>query len=261
MLNSKPHANILVVDDQEDITWSLSQALSDQELNVSVNTAAHGKEALEKLSDETINLLITDIMMLEVGDQDLFIEAKKKYPAVAVIVMTTLPSSSFKKEAVLGENLFFVEKPFDINKLKQQIVKILDEKPPANLSLTGIHLTDIIQLKCLAGATTALQIYKGNQQGTIYFREGELIHATCEQLEGEEAFLELLALGKGIITTMPLPETVATTLSRPCMTLVREGLDKIKTSEQRAAEEEQARKRAAEEKAAREKAAEEEARK
>ncbi|MCK4838943.1 MAG: response regulator [Desulfobulbaceae bacterium] len=258
MVKNKPQANILVVDDQEDITWSLSQALSDDE-NVSVITAANGKEALDKLSGATINLLISDIMMLDVGDQDLFIEVKKKYPAVTVIVMTAMPSASFKKESVLGENLFFVEKPFDINKLKQQIVRILSEKSPADHSLSGIYLTDIIQLKCLAGATTTLQTNKGNQQGTIYFKDGEIIHAVCGQQEGEKAFFEVLAFGRGIINTTPLPETITTTIARPGMTLVREGINRIKTAEQKAAEEELARKRAAEDEAAKKKAAEQEA--
>ena len=94
MADNIPRHNILVVDDQEDITWSLSQTLSEKEVNASVITAGNGQEALDKLSGETIHLLITDIMMLEVDGHDLFIEIKKKYPAVAVIVMTTLPTTS-----------------------------------------------------------------------------------------------------------------------------------------------------------------------
>ncbi|MEN8142667.1 MAG: response regulator, partial [Thermodesulfobacteriota bacterium] len=258
MVNSKPQTRIMVVDDQEDITWSLSQALSDKEVNATVATAASGEEALDKLSDETINLLITDIAMLEVNDQDLFIEIKKKYPAVSVIVMTAFPSASFKKEAVLGDNLFFVEKPFDINKLKKQVVRILTEKASVDIAaMAGISITDIIQLKCLAGATTTLQVNHSNRQGLIHFKNGEIIHAVCDQHEGEEAFYEVLAFGKGVITIVPFLEKVETTISRPCMTLVRENIGIRETAERRAAEKEEARKRTEEEEAARKKAEEE----
>ena len=267
MAASKPQTKIMVVDDQDDITWSLSQALSDKEINASVITASTGKEALEKLSDDTINLLITDITMLDVDDQDLFLEIKKKFPAVYVIVMTAFPSANFKKEAVLGENLFFVEKPFDINKLKEQVARILAEKGSTDIStMPGISITDVIQLKNLAEATTTLRVDKSNQQGLIHFKDGEVIHAACDNQEGEDAFYKVLAFDKGIITTIPLQETIETTISRPCMTLIREGIDptgglvaKKEAARKKPEEEEAAWKKAEEEEAARKKAEEEEA--
>ena len=181
------------------------------------------------------------------------------YPTVSVIVMSAFPSASFKKEDVLGENLFFVEKPFDINKLKDQVVRILAEKASANIStMPGISITDIIQLKCLAGASITLQISRGNQQGNLHFKDGEIIHAVCDNEEGEKAFNAVLAFGKGVISTVPLQETVAATISRPCMTLVRESLDKIGAAGRKAAVERAARKKAEEDEAAQKKAEEEE---
>ncbi len=261
MVNGKIQTTIMVVDDQDDITWSLSQALSDREINTTVITASSGEEALDNLLGETIHLLITDITMLEVDDLDLFLEIKKKYPAISVIVMTAFPSAEFKKEAVLGENLFFVEKPFDMNKLKQQVIRILTDKASADISpMPGISITDIIQLKCLAGATTTLQINKGHQQGVIQFKDGEIIHAVCGKLEGEEAFHEILNFGKGIITTLPPQENVSHTISIPCMTMIRKSLEGAEAFGIMAAEKEEARKRVEEEET-RKKAEEEEARK
>ncbi|MBU0479899.1 MAG: response regulator [Proteobacteria bacterium] len=261
MVNNMPRKNILVVDEQEDITWSLAQALSDKEIAAKVLTAADGREALDKLSGETIHLLIMDITMLESAGQDLFIEVKKKFPAVAVIVMTTLPVASHKKEGALGENLFYVEKPFDINHLKQLVIRIFARKTTVDLSQAGINLTDIIQLKCMAGSTTTLQINKRNQQGAVYFKDGEVIHATCEQMVGEEALFAILDFGKGVITAGALPKDVSATISRPGITLVKEFFAQVETSRQKAARQEAARKKAAAEEAARRKVeAEEEAR-
>ncbi|MBU0484535.1 MAG: response regulator [Proteobacteria bacterium] len=245
MADNNPRHTILVVDDHEDITWSLSQVLSDKEVNASVITAGSGKEALDKLSDKTIHLLITDIMMLEVDGQDLFIEIKKKYPAVAVIIMTTLPSASYKKEATLGEKLFFVEKPFDINKLKELVLKVFTLQPPSDLTRIGVNLADVVQLKCMANATTALQINKTNQEGTLYFQDGRLIHATCGNQEGEEAFFAILSSGKCVITTSLFHEKIPTTISRPGITLVREHIARAEADKKEAERELAARRMAA----------------
>ena len=53
----------------------------------------------------------------------------------------------------------------------------------------------------MSQATNALTISTGVRRGTIYFKDGEIIHSVCGGLEGEEALFTILGWGAGYITT------------------------------------------------------------
>jgi hypothetical protein len=45
--------------------------------------------------------------------------------------------------------------------------------------------------------TTVLVITRDGEKGTIYFNEGEVIHAECGEQKGEEAFYKILSWQDG----------------------------------------------------------------
>jgi two-component system, chemotaxis family, protein-glutamate methylesterase/glutaminase len=65
-------------------------------------------------------------------------------------------------------------------------------------SVTNISLPDLIQLLCIGRSTCRMQIRAGKQNGMIYFRDGEIIHAETGDLGGEEAFYEILSWETGV---------------------------------------------------------------
>ncbi len=67
-----------------------------------------------------------------------------------------------------------------------------------NGTVTNISLPDLIQLLCIGRNSCRMQIRAGTQKGLIYFRDGEIIHAETEDLEGEEAFYQILSWEIGI---------------------------------------------------------------
>jgi hypothetical protein len=58
-------------------------------------------------------------------------------------------------------------------------------------------LPDLIQIYTVSMANGALTIRRGMQSGTIWFERGAMVHATCEELTGEEAVYALLRWDDG----------------------------------------------------------------
>ena len=66
--------------------------------------------------------------------------------------------------------------------------------PPPNAdagfagTLKNIQLTDLIQMCCLSTSSLCMRVTKDGRRGTIFIIDGEIVHAVCENMEGEEAF-------------------------------------------------------------------------
>src|SRR5437667_7256893 len=56
---------------------------------------------------------------------------------------------------------------------------------------------DVIQMACLAGITSTITAFRGNQKGYLYLSQGRPVHATVGRLTGQEAVNELLAWSGG----------------------------------------------------------------
>jgi len=214
---------ILVVDDEADILWSLKEFLVNKDLQAEVVTAASGEEALEKLARERIDLVITDIKMPGMSGLDLLVEIKNRFPYISVIIMTAFPSSEFKREALLKGGMYFIEKPFDIKNLREKVMEALQETGQFKGMLTGISLSDVIQIKCMSGVTAALRVTEGSRQGIIFFQKGEIIHALCDELDGEKAFYEIISFAHGHLDTVSIADLPERTIFKPYVAMLMEG--------------------------------------
>ena len=58
--------------------------------------------------------------------------------------------------------------------------------------LKGVPLADLIQMKCLSGATESVRIQSAGKTGILQFLKGHLTHAATNDLIGDSAVVELL---------------------------------------------------------------------
>jgi len=58
-------------------------------------------------------------------------------------------------------------------------------------------LSDLVQILALSRRTGSLQVSQGSESGKIWFRDGQVVHATFGQIEGKEAFRELMRFQRG----------------------------------------------------------------
>ena len=67
-----------------------------------------------------------------------------------------------------------------------------------NGTVTNISLPDLIQLLCIGRNSCRMKIRTSSLKGLIYFRDGEIVHAETGDLEGEEAFYQILSWEVGV---------------------------------------------------------------
>lgn len=114
---------ILVVDDEPDIVSTLLESL--EALGYYARGTNNGREALEALSYEAYDLVITDIRMPEKNGIDLLNDIKKQYPNIPVVIITgytlAYPPEQAKREGANG----YIAKPFRINQIDDLLAKLL----------------------------------------------------------------------------------------------------------------------------------------
>src|SRR5918996_2864567 len=91
-------SRVLVVDDERSMRELLSIVLRRDGYDVLV--AANGKQAVDVLKRERLDVLITDIRMPELTGVDVLREAKRIDPAIITIIMTAFASTDTAVDAL-----------------------------------------------------------------------------------------------------------------------------------------------------------------
>lgn len=226
VMNTLPK-KVLIVDDEEDLTWTLTRKLSKDNKQFETLAVNSGKEALEILNQIPVDLVVTDVRMPEVSGLELLQKIKQKFPYTKVVIMTAYGSSDVQKEANTRGCFQYIEKPFEIGDLKEIITEALDEKGGFTGSVSDFQLSDLIQLNCLGRLTIALRVRHGNEQGAIYFKDGNIVHAEKNGLSGEEAFYQIMAWKSGEFTVNRDVKIPRETISTGWQSLLLEGLRRV----------------------------------
>jgi CheY-like chemotaxis protein len=189
---------VLIVDDEETLTWSMTKTLAKDQGKYELVIANTGAEALKVLQKDPIDVVVTDIRMPDIDGLDLLSTIRKQYPSTKVIIMTAYGSPEVHKEATRRGSYFYLEKPFEISDVRTLILKALDEKRGGFVGqVVDLQLVDIIQMGCLGRFTMSLSVSKGTEEGLIYFKNGEIAHAEVGDLEGKEALFSMLEWDEG----------------------------------------------------------------
>lgn len=107
------HAHILIVDDEKNLCRILAKILKGAGYEV---TCAHNAtDALQILSQETIDGVLSDIRMPEMDGIELLERIKKKDKEIAVIMMTAYPSIDGVVRAMKAGAYDYIQKPFENN--------------------------------------------------------------------------------------------------------------------------------------------------
>jgi len=116
---------ILVVEDDTNIEQLVTFKLKNS--GFQVYNAHNGVEALEFLKKQSVDLVVTDVMMPVMGGKELVIELKKN-PTTKTIPVIMLTSRTLEKEIVEGFSLGvedYIKKPFSPQELIVRIKTVL----------------------------------------------------------------------------------------------------------------------------------------
>ena len=116
---------ILVVDDQPQNIELLEAHLAPQ--GYEVVKAASGEEALEKLSNDQIDLVLLDVMMPGMSGIEVLekLRADKKTRLIPVVMVTVLKETADRVKALEAGCDDFISKPFDKHELLARIKSLL----------------------------------------------------------------------------------------------------------------------------------------
>lgn len=105
---------ILVVDDETDILDSITALMQAVNSSPRVLTARDGKDALEILDKESVDLIVTDYRMPRMDGLELLRIARERNPEMPMILITAYPDPALEDTAMhtLGVS-HFIRKPFD----------------------------------------------------------------------------------------------------------------------------------------------------
>lgn len=125
-------STILVVDDEYLIAQILRYSLEDE--GYEVETASHGKKALEVLDGKRVELVITDFMMPNMDGMELAsaIRMNPKLQAMPVILMSGAQAHEGRDHPELFVAVF--DKPFEIEEVVakvKELVGLPDPRPAA----------------------------------------------------------------------------------------------------------------------------------
>jgi two-component system chemotaxis response regulator CheY len=119
--------DVLIVDDSAAIRKILQRVLTQTDVAINrVLEAGDGKEALELLKKEKINLVLTDINMPNMDGLQFLTEirANEEWKNLPVLIITTEGSQSKVMEAAHLGASGYVRKPFTAEQIKEKLAAI-----------------------------------------------------------------------------------------------------------------------------------------
>jgi DNA-binding response OmpR family regulator len=117
-------ANILVVDDEGAIRYSIGKTL--QRVGYQVSAASSAEEASNLLDEQLFDVVLTDIRMPGISGVELLGKIKEKAPDAIVILMTAYASLGTAVEALrLGAHDYLI-KPISSQDIRQSVARGLE---------------------------------------------------------------------------------------------------------------------------------------
>jgi two-component system chemotaxis response regulator CheY len=120
--------DVLIVDDSAAIRKILKRVLQQAEIPLGqVYEASDGVEAIERLKEQTVQLILSDINMPNMDGLQLLsiLKASEAWKSVPVVMVTTEGSQSKVLEAVELGAVGYVRKPFTADQIKEKLAGII----------------------------------------------------------------------------------------------------------------------------------------
>lgn len=116
--------NVLVVDDEQIVLDSIRKHLRKEPYEVL--TALSAEQALELLKQETIHIVLTDLMMPEMDGLEMMSLVKKEYPHAPIIMITGYATINTALQAMQLGAFDYIAKPFTRAELRGVVNRAAD---------------------------------------------------------------------------------------------------------------------------------------
>lgn len=170
----------LIVDDEPELRKSVVSILKNTSLNIDFNfeEASNGLEAIEKVKNNTWDLVLMDVKMPEVNGLTALTEIKEHDPRTFVVIMTAHSNLNDAILAIKEGAYDYLEKPVQPEKLAEIVKKSIEAKQMvSNLAASNPIFDDDIESE-IVGQNTKMKevfslIYKLSRVETTVLIRGE----------------------------------------------------------------------------------------
>jgi CheY-like chemotaxis protein/predicted regulator of Ras-like GTPase activity (Roadblock/LC7/MglB family) len=221
--------SILVADGDPNAAHYFSGSLRANGFNTASTTS--GIEALGLYKSGSPDLVVTDLVLTEMDGMSLLEELKKYDPSARVVITTDNADKNMITRAFRMGVLDVLEKPLDPEFLISKIRDLLareDRALEGNLQM--MSLASIIQINCDERNQAQLTLNYLGKGGTIFFNNGEMVHAETGDLVGDEAIYSLLGWEEGTFKVKMGLEPGLITIDKNWSGLLLEGMRRIDES-------------------------------
>ena len=186
--------NVLLVDDDGEMLHALKEGFKKYQGSFAVLLAEDGLQALERLKQNIISLVVTDLKMPNMDGFELLAHIMEHYPDIPVIIITGYSTPEMEQLAREGGAVGYIAKPFLIENLARQIMTTLRKESEGGTlhnvsSGMFLQLIEMEQKTC----TIRLEDKSSGLKGILFFNEGELYDARVNNLQGEAASHEIFS--------------------------------------------------------------------
>ncbi|MFH0823229.1 MAG: PAS domain S-box protein [Pseudomonadota bacterium] len=213
---------ILLIDDDEHALRLIEKGL--KRLGQTTFVAFTGQQGLKLFEEEEVDAVVCDLAMpgmsgWEVSRSLRDICARKACPVPPFIMLTERETGPAGDEIRLHPDVDrVVEKPVKVS----QLLEIVDKEIKGALtqaafsgSIYGIDILEYVQLLLFTGQQVVLEILsKDGLRGLLFIDKGEIPHAVCGDMEGEEALYQCLTFKGGNFSSLPWREPECVTINK-----------------------------------------------
>ena len=127
---------ILYCEDEKSVREIISRSL--KKAGYRVLTAEHGADALKIANfEETIDLLITDVVMPEMDGKELSKRIIQRFPSIKVLFVSGYASDVLTEHDIATSSISFLAKPFNKSRLLHRVREHLDTNEQAPVETNG----------------------------------------------------------------------------------------------------------------------------
>jgi CheY-like chemotaxis protein len=232
------NVRLLLVDDNPMVLGLLRGALTPLAM---VTTATDAADALLKAVDDPPDLLVCDYRMPGMDGRQLVekLRSRPRTAEAAVILVATKTDISEKLSTPDLPVDDFVEKPFFLREATQRIKRVIDkialEKMARTVpsdgvlrgSLLQMNVIDLVQSLEMGRKSCSLTLTNKNDKCELYFKEGQVTHATYGSLVGDPAVFKVLRWTDGNFEVNFEGKTTQQTTQLNTQGLLMEGLRQL----------------------------------
>ena len=160
--SSTEAGQVLVLEPDEQLVSAISVALQEAAPGAQVDIVPNLEEAQRLVLGTKPDLFVLDIDATYDLGQEFLYDLRTSHPNARAIILTAVQLAAQREQAAGLGAIHFLEKPFPHGDFVDLVEALLRPSSKADQekfrgTLSDLHVSDIIQLKCMSGATSVLE--------------------------------------------------------------------------------------------------------